>query len=384
LYKVDVDAFNQLLYADYLRGSHATGVASVRGKRVEVLKKAWDPLSLMQTKAYDQIVSPTADVLIGHNRHGTMGDNGNHANAHPFVFENVVGAHNGTLDRSCLRGLHGNLIYDTDSEALYSEINQNGIDAAFSKIEGAWALTYVDRKDNTLNMVRNNQRPLCFAYKKGRSVIYWASEVQLLWWIVGRNKIELEDDTVYALPEDTLFTWKIGREMAAPEQRELKSSYQPPWKNEALYWDKEACDWVPKPVGGQSNVSPPFSGSPVSQLIKEVENSLDEKIVKGMFPGTKTTTTSSDTVVKGVVGKGVANEQPTFRMPYKDGQGQILGKRRFDEIMEKNCCVYCGNDTVVWGRPAIFLKSQGALGVPDFLCTECCTDPEKVELAKAF
>lgn len=366
LYAQDVTAFNELLYCDFLRGRHATGVASVRGDAVALIKRAWEPLSLMSHKGYDTVVSVTADVLIGHNRHGTMGDNNNHNNAHPFNFKNVVGAHNGTLERSCLRSLHEWYKYDTDSEALYSEISENGVETALNKVGGAWALSFFDRKNKTINLIRNKERPLFFAYKKDRSVLYWASENELLSWVLGRNKIELENDTVYVLPVDTLFTWKVGKKLDDPVQLPLASTYEPPWQSGKMRWDSKAHDWVPKDEK-ESSVEPPFG-----------------KVT--YLPSTGKSTTTTDTA--GVAGAVEVKPEDIilgkeFRPPYRDHTGQIVGRPRFRRIMDTNCCCFCGRDDVEWGDPVLFLRPKGHRAIAEFLCSECLTDPERVELAKA-
>lgn len=371
LYNADVTAFNELLYADFLRGKHATGVGSVRGNSVAVLKRAWDPLSLMSHKTYDSIVTMTADVLIGHNRHGTMGDLGNHNNAHPFNFERVMGAHNGTLNRECLRSLHDHHKFDTDSEALYSEINENGLETAINKVGGAWALTFYDKKTKTINLIRNKERPLFFAYKKDRSVLYWASEDYLLQWVAHRNRIEFEDDTIWLLPEDTLYSWKVGKKFEEPEIETVKSTYVEPWKSGTNVWRNGA--WVNKE---EDKNTPPFLAS--SQHLPK--------------NGASTKPTGTDLVViegecrniqEMIEEARAARADNKFRLPYRDHKDQIIGPPRFKKIMENNCCVYCGNDSVVWGAPAMFLKTTNGRGYPDFLCTECCNDPERVELAKA-
>lgn len=404
LFQGDIKVFNELLYCDILRGSHATGVASVRGKQTVLLKRAWTPEQLMQHKEYEKVVSCTADVLIGHNRHGTMGANGSHLNAHPFNFDNIVGAHNGTLDRTCVRNLHQHAMFDTDSEALYSEINENGIDEAMTKIEGAWALVYYDKAAGTLNMLRNNQRPLYYAYKKGRSVLYWASEQFLLHWILTRNKVELEDG-MFEVTENVLFSWDVGRVMPHPAQRELPATYVPMWKRPDMKFDSKISDWRKKTEeeieeekqkaaqrasGGTSNVAP-FRGA-IQAPAKEAQTGTQGGVttLPGIPHGSKGTSTGTNTTTGDTEGQSQVFQARKFRRSliekygshtYVDGKGNRISEMRFQHIMDRSCCTYCGNDDIKYGDPVLFLESLSGGGWPEFLCEVCLNKPELNDLA---
>ena len=355
----------------------------------------------MQHKDYNSLVSATADVLIGHNRHGTMGANGSHLNAHPFNFENVVGAHNGTLDRSCVRNLHQHSSFDTDSEALYSEINENGIDEALTKIEGAWALVFYDKVAGTLNMLRNNQRPLYYAYKKGRGVLYWASEHFLLHWILSRNKVELEDG-YFEVTEDTLFTWDVGRVMPVARQRDLASSYTPMWKRPEWRYDPFLKDWRKKTEeeleeekakaaartsGGASNPNPFPRSVQTSAEEAQTGTTGTQTTLPGLTDKATSTgknTTSGDTGVTSQVfqARRFRRDQVAKFGPHTySHKGQRIGELRFKHIMELSCCAYCGNDDIQFGDPVFFLESTTGQGWPEFLCEVCLAKPEIADLS---
>lgn len=405
LYAADVKIFNEMLYCNLLRGSHATGVASIKGKKASVLKRAWVPGDLMQLPAYDKLVNMQADVLIGHNRHGTIGNNALHTNAHPFDFENVVGAHNGTLTHACVKNLHDANYYGTDSEALYSEINENGIDTAFTKIGGAWALTFYDKTDNTINFVRNDQRTLFYAYKKGRSVMYWASEREMLDWIITRNKIELEDDEIYDVTPDTLYSWQVGRVLDAPIQVPLASSWKPPattttthhrahsttweqpkYQDPRYRWSPIKKDWVLKEEhedaasGGTSQQGAPFPGAQQATATQAPATDVASPVTK-----TGSTTSMSSTATDKLAFIDQARERRELLKvfgphSYRDKHNNFITKSRFDSIMEKSCCSYCGNDDIHYGDPVMFLQSTTGSGLPEFLCEHCLRNPEAHEL----
>lgn len=124
-----------------------------------------------------------ADLVMCHVRAATQGmiiD----SNAHPFNFSNIVGAHNGTLrDKK----------YDdktkTDSELMFADINERGLAPVLKELDrySAYAITMYDRRDRCLYFARNNDRTLSFALLEDRSVMYWASELEMLKYVLARN-----------------------------------------------------------------------------------------------------------------------------------------------------------------------------------------------------
>src|ERR1700761_5954399 len=116
------DTFTELLLIDVVRGQHSTGVASVKRNNNSItLHKAPIPSPIfIGTQEYADWLALSANkVLLGHNRYATVGDK-TVANSHPFQFPELVGAHNGTLDKWALNQLPGKDKYGTDSEALYA------------------------------------------------------------------------------------------------------------------------------------------------------------------------------------------------------------------------------------------------------------------------
>lgn len=180
-------AFLHLLQLDTVRGPHSTGVCFVNSnKHVSVHKELGTPWDLMDSRRFEKAMNGVNNVMLGHNRYATKGAV-NVANAHPFMFENVVGAHNGTLVSQYQ--LDDYQDFDVDSENLYHHMNNNGVDDTIKKTNGAFALTWYDRKANTLNFARNDQRPLFFTFTEDRKTLFWASEEWMLSVALGRNGI---------------------------------------------------------------------------------------------------------------------------------------------------------------------------------------------------
>lgn len=212
--KAQQTVFNELLYCDALRGMHSTGVFN----KTSFYKKAVMPNWLMKDKGYEDILAEHIKVgwnfLVGHNRAATVGKV-NDANAHPFRHGDITMVQNGTL-----RDLHlmpkKTKKFDVDSEMACWAINNLGIKEALPKFNGAYTFVWHDKKDDTLHLLRNTQRP--FYLQKAGSVYYGASEKDMLLWVLRRNKIafneadgfELEPMVEYIF-EDGELTTRIAR-----------------------------------------------------------------------------------------------------------------------------------------------------------------------------
>lgn len=197
--------FKQLLVIDSLRGEDSTGVASVsRMRDVNVVKSVGDPFQLFETRGFTDIMKTNNNVLIGHNRYATVGRI-SRKTAHPFEFSKVVGVHNGTLKNKY--SLHKGSDFDVDSEALYHHINEKGLEDAIDVAEGAYALVWYNKEKDTLNFLRNKERPLFTVLTEDKRCLYWASEAWMLEVALARENIKHGDVT--AVPVDTHMSYEI-------------------------------------------------------------------------------------------------------------------------------------------------------------------------------
>lgn len=196
------DAFHTLLQLDTIRGPHSTGVLIVnKDKEASVHKALGTPWELFDSKKYYKAMNNGLNVLIGHNRFATKGAV-NVKNAHPFEFENVIGCHNGTLSSQV--GLDDHNDFVVDSENIYHHMNNNGVEGTIDKLNGAFALTWYDTKAHTVNLIRNSQRPLFYAFTEDRKTVMWASESWMLSVAAMKHGIKLTK--VMDLPEMHLTT----------------------------------------------------------------------------------------------------------------------------------------------------------------------------------
>lgn len=204
----ETKAFRDMLLIDTLRGFDSTGVFGVDyNGNVEVLKEASNGGSFVQTKEYkvfDSWICSRGMFAVGHNRAATRGSITD-KNAHPFVVEdNIILVQNGTY-----KGDHSHhKDTEVDTEAVAHVLHEEpDVEKALQKINAAYALVWYNVKDKTLNIIRNDERPLYIAYTKQGAIVF-ASELETILAACSRNSIMLKGQP-YMLKENMLNTWTL-------------------------------------------------------------------------------------------------------------------------------------------------------------------------------
>lgn len=242
----DEAMMKRLLVFDYFRGPDSTGLASIRNNGdVKIAKGAVGPLDLFDTKKFQETNSGHSSIaFIGHNRLATKGGV-NNINAHPFQYGHIVGAHNGTLDQSSWTALEDAIgeKHSVDSMAVIHAIEKLGIEETVKLLQGAWALTWYDLEAKTINLLRNDQRPLWMAYSKKFDRLFWASEHKILDLALStaiksqEYEMYVEVDTNYqywAVPVDKWYSFDIeglrsgGDDLPKPKVKPLKGKEPAP------------------------------------------------------------------------------------------------------------------------------------------------------------
>ena len=223
-------ALRDLLMVDVVRGAHSTGVMFLSNNGVpSVVKKAGPPSELFDSKKFHVEFGKFNALMMGHNRWATTGKI-NATNAHPFEFEDVFGAHNGTLRQQSLLPDHRE--FEVDSENIFHSIQEDGFDVTVGKLNGAYALTWYDKRDNTLNFSRNKERTLFHCTSKDKKQLFWASEAWMLFGVLARQGIQhgkvvlFEPDLHYSYDMAAL---SKGYNTTVPKPRVSKAvGYTPP------------------------------------------------------------------------------------------------------------------------------------------------------------
>lgn len=182
------NAMKLLLILDAVRGIDSTGAAFIRGNgEVAVVKQVGNPYELAEDRRFNPAFLRLNRAIIGHNRWATQGAV-NKRNAHPFEFETLVGAHNGSLTSKWR--LEDAKDFTVDSENFFHHVDKKGLKDAMDNTAGAWSFVWWDKHAETLNFLRNKERPMYYTQSKDNATMFWASEGWMLDVALARHGIE--------------------------------------------------------------------------------------------------------------------------------------------------------------------------------------------------
>jgi hypothetical protein len=213
--------FKRLLEIDTIRGPHSTGVMSVnQAGLTDIAKTVGTPWNLYDLKSFDSVMHGSLCVLMGHNRWATKGKI-NTRNAHPFEHDHIIGAHNGTLRSQQLLIDHKE--FEVDSDNIFYSIAKVGVDETIKNTCGAFALTWYDSEQETMNFIRNDERPLWLAESEDKRTVFWASEPWMLEvtlklaGIKHRDLYEPKPGELYSYPIELTYAPKAFKEVKVRE-----------------------------------------------------------------------------------------------------------------------------------------------------------------------
>lgn len=352
----DEMTMKKLLVYDYFRGTDSTGLAVLRNNNQDfaIAKAAVNPLDLFDMTRFKSALTPSSSsVFLGHNRAATKGKVNNN-NAHPFQYDHIIGAHNGTLDKSSwdkLMEATGEQT-DVDSQAIFIAIAKLGIEETVKLLQGAWALTWIDLQQGTLNFLRNKERPLWYGYTKDFKHLFWASEYKFIDAAVRTSSI--------------IYDW----------YRSDKGYGF--WQFEEDWWYRYDIEQLKKGAG-EGNAEP-------KPKVKKLEGKAPAPVTSmaygsGYTPfrdyrGTTSTTTSrTSTVLGGTNTSGTpskSNIPDVIEMSASINEplGGFITEDEFDEKYGKYNCSWCRNPVDYHDKGIAIYVAQEYV-----LCTECCNHP---------
>lgn len=380
------DVLKHLLIAASVRGNHSTGVAGIntRSNRFEIAKAVGGPHELFDYKVFDRDINTSSqNILIGHCRHATRGGINRH-NAHPFEAGRIIGAHNGTLE-SVWQFAKDTDVREmgTDSETLFTAMDKHGAVDAIAEAKGAWALTWYDMEEKSLNFLRNDKRPLWFCYTEDMKKMFWASEHVMLYFALERLGVKLWKDEngyrffqlgenrhmAFKVPEngtdkiEMLFDKEVkGNEKpsyTAPFPQTGSWSRRTPWKADSLDDPIPTLGHPPQKLLTPPPTTPAGSGTtpPSSQ-----KSSTTETSVSGTNGLTPTSLPSRNTLTLVSQNNDGSFEKLNGRGP----NGRDLTQSEFSKLTEDGC-QWCSQ--TISEEDDVFWINAGGEHVP--LCKEC-------------
>lgn len=391
------------------RGPHSTGVLGVfTNKESLVVKHLGTPWDFYDHKSSDKIFARTTNVLLGHNRWATSGAVSN-KNAHPFEFDKIVGAHNGTL-RSVFN-LDDSKDFEVDSENLYHHMNRHGVHDTIPIINGAFALTWYDKEEETINFIRNSERTLFYAFSADKKSLLWASEKWMI--IIAASQSGMEITDILDVPEGYLHTFKVPFGFPAKEFEATRVRKVPLYKSPVVVsigtkaavttttatTKKEEVGKVKRPfaeynkfVGGFHTFYAAFSSRSGSnqpyiqcwlieqediavRVFPEEGGELWERMMNSngyfganikAYNGTENGYLTID--MRTIIDVPSINDDPEETV--KGFDGEDINEEEFD-VRTKSGCAWCAS-------PIYFPMSEGMhwVGKNEFICPDCADHPE--------
>lgn len=189
------------------RGSHSTGIGYVKGKDTLAFYKQAIPAAEFIVKEEVKKIIYDSPVILGHTRFATVGEITSN-NAHPFLFNNVLGCHNGHVTN--FKELYPKSTVDSESIFKHIGYYKNDFKKAFLELQGEFAITWIyGEEPNTVYLVKSGN-PLGTMFVPELSTLFWLSTKESLSPIIfggmgfttAEEPIELEYEQVWRVNPD--------------------------------------------------------------------------------------------------------------------------------------------------------------------------------------
>lgn len=227
--KLDLNAiqkFKDIFLFAQVRGEDGAGMLAVPTKdyvqSVRVQRTVWSSGHLVTTQEFNDCIKGDVSIIVGHARQPTRGGT-KIENVHPHRHKNILLVHNGTMTYI---GDNTIPVGASDSKLVTQCIAEKGPQGFVDTSYGAYCLVWIDLEAQTLNFLRNSDRPLWLVEENhsmlinsGVKNVYWASEQWMLSTGLGRYASYLKGRHKYfALPVDEHWSYplKVDGDIASP------------------------------------------------------------------------------------------------------------------------------------------------------------------------
>jgi predicted glutamine amidotransferase len=412
----DKDILKTLLTLSILRGEDSAGVAIVPedGSTPDIIKTVGTSFELFGMTKFERFSPFRKKALIGHTRKATIGGI-NKYTAHPFNYEHITGVHNGTLRN--WKDLPGDSLA-TDSMTMYENFARVGVRETIEALDGAYAAVWWDEEKGTLNILRNKERSLYYAFCDGFKKIVWASEAWMINVAINRSPYNLDnmakegEEPLYVcdVDVDTWFVLKIDREnkekrvISFLSEEDLKGgvnkpkTYQAPFRGgtyQSSYrspfdWEKEKVERL-KTEEAQRLSLPGPSRTPVAPVVtpkqevnsqtQQHQTSQQPRPMLSIVPTSKSDGSESSSAVQQDLAKrrqeakqrvlasrdSLNDPIPAFGNEVIGYKGSFLNKADYEKTSQQ--CAFC--DTTVTFEDALEGNIECWVNETQLLCTTC-------------
>lgn len=215
-----VDGLRRLEY----RGYDSAGIATLDGGKIERCRAEGKLINLDEKLKTTKINGTTG---IGHTRWATHGGP-TERNAHPHASATVAVVHNGIIEnygelKAELQQRQYRFETDTDTEVVVHLVTDNlkqgmkpldAANAAFDRLEGAYALAVIFANENNLMVGVRNGPPLAVGYGEGE--MYLASDSYALAPLTKKISFLEDGDRVHVTREGVVVYGRDGKELKRP------------------------------------------------------------------------------------------------------------------------------------------------------------------------
>jgi glucosamine 6-phosphate synthetase-like amidotransferase/phosphosugar isomerase protein len=213
------------------RGDHSSGIAISVDDKITYSKTLLKASEFVNNVVYKRMLSKNPTIILGHTRYASSGVI-SEENAHPFIYGNIIGCHNGHVTNN------DDIMEDSnvDSQAIFYLLNKNKNDfkKTFAQLDGEFAIEWINTQSPNEVHLAKKTNPLAIAFVKSLDCWFWASTYtalhSVLYSVYGNEGyfiIEAGDNTYYNITPNLKMSQKIVEFGTDPIKKELVINIYP-------------------------------------------------------------------------------------------------------------------------------------------------------------